>query len=64
MHGEKRAELLADLEKRTGLEIDDIEIGHIDFLKDAAFIKVYYTLGKDQTATIDTITRAKDFVEQ
>ena len=61
---EKRAELLADLEKRTGLEIDDIEIGHIDFLKDAAFIKVYYTLGKDQTATIDTITRAKDFVEQ
>ena len=61
---EKRAELLADLEKRTGLKIDDIEIGHIDFLKDAAFIKVYYTLGKDQTATIDTLTRAKDFVEQ
>ena len=61
---ERRAELLSDLEKRTGLKIDDIEIGHIDFLKDAAFIKVYYTLEKGQAATIDTLTKAKDFVEQ
>ena len=61
---ERRAELLEDLEKRLGLKIDNLEIGHVDFLKDAAFIKVYYTLGKDQTATIDTLTRAKDFVEQ
>ena len=36
----------------------------MDFLKDAAFIKVYYTLGKGQTATIDQLTRARDFVEQ
>lgn len=61
---ERRAELIADLEKRTGLKIDDVEIGHIDFLKDAAFIKVYYTLEKGQAATIDTLTKAKDFVEQ
>ncbi len=61
---ERRAELIADLEKRTGLRIDDVEIGHIDFLKDAAFIKIYYTLGKGQTATIDTLLKAKDFVEQ
>ena len=61
---ERRAELTEDLENRLGLKIDNLEIGHVDFLKDAAFIKVYYTLGKDQTATIDTLTRAKDFVEQ
>ena len=37
---------------------------HVDFLKDSAFIKIYYTLPKDQTGSIDTLTRAKDFVEQ
>ena len=61
---ERREELVADLEKRIGIKVDNLEIGHVDFLKDAAYIKVYYTLGKDQTATIDTLTRAKDFVEQ
>ena len=61
---ERRAELIADLEKRTGLKIDNIEIGHVDFLRDAAFIKIYYTLGKGQSATIDQLTKAKDFVEQ
>ncbi|MBR3653787.1 MAG: DUF4956 domain-containing protein [Bacteroidales bacterium] len=61
---ERRAELVADLEKRLGLKVDNLEIGHVDFLKDAAFIKVYYTLAKGQTATIDQLTRARDFVEQ
>ncbi|MBR1677903.1 MAG: DUF4956 domain-containing protein [Bacteroidales bacterium] len=61
---ERRAELVADLEKRIGVKVDNLEIGHVDFLKDAAFIKIYYTLGKGQTDSIDTLTRAKDFVEQ
>lgn len=61
---ERRAELVADLEKRVGVKVDNLEVGHVDFLKDAAFIKVYYTLGKDQTGSIDSLTRAKDFVEQ
>ncbi|MBQ9184855.1 MAG: DUF4956 domain-containing protein [Bacteroidales bacterium] len=61
---ERRAELIADLEKRIGIKVDNVEIGHVDFLKDAAFIKVYYTLGKGETNTINTLTRAKDFVEQ
>ncbi len=61
---ERRAELIADLEKRTGVKVDNLEIGHVDFLRDAAFIKVYYTLGKGENASIDTLTRAKDFVEQ
>ena len=61
---ERRAELKADLEKRLGFRVDNLEIGHVDFLKDAAFIKVYYTLGKGETASIDSLTKAKDFTEQ
>ena len=61
---EKRDELIADLEKRTGVKVDNLEIGHVDFLRDAAYIKIFYTLEKGQTGSIDTLTRAKDFVEQ
>ncbi|MBQ6763379.1 MAG: DUF4956 domain-containing protein [Bacteroidales bacterium] len=61
---ERRAELIADLEKRVGVKVDNLEVGHVDFLKDAAFIKIYYTLDKGQTGSIDQITRAKDFLEQ
>lgn len=39
---EKRTELLQDLEKRTGLKINRIEIGRIDYLKDSARINIYY----------------------
>ena len=39
---EREPELVADLKKRTGLDILRVEVGHIDFLKDAAFVKVYY----------------------
>ena len=34
--------LLADLEQRTGLPIDRIEIGRLNFLRDSAEITVYY----------------------
>ena len=61
---ERRAELVEDLEKRTGLKINNVEVGHIDFLKDAAFIKIYYNLEKGQTGSIDSLTKAKNFVEQ
>ena len=61
---EKRQELIEDLEKRVGVKVEKLEVGHVDFLRDAAFIKIYYTLGKDQSGSIDTLTRAKDFVEQ
>ena len=60
---EKREELVADLEKRLGVKVDNVEIGHVDFLKDAAFIKVFYRLGKGESNSVNTITRAKDYVE-
>jgi hypothetical protein len=61
---ERRAELVSDLQRRLGLKIDNLEIGHVDFLKDAAFIKVYYTLDKGESApSIDQLTRARDYIE-
>jgi hypothetical protein len=39
---ENRDKLKKDLEERTGLTINRIEIGKIDFLKDAARINIYY----------------------
>ena len=36
--------LKADLEERTGLEIINIEIGDIDFLKDSATVKITYKI--------------------
>ena len=60
---ERRAELIADLEKRVGVKIDNIEIGHVDFLRDAAFIKVYYTLSDGETSTIGELTKAKNYVD-
>lgn len=39
---EKRAELLIDLELKTGLKINRISIGKIDFSKQTATLKIYY----------------------
>lgn len=39
---ERQAELIQDLKDRTGLNIHRISIGKLDFLKDAAQIKIYY----------------------
>ena len=41
---ENRATLIADIEERTGLKVLDVEIGHIDFLRDVAYIKITYPL--------------------
>ena len=56
---ENRETLLADIKERTGIEATDIEIGHIDFLRDVAYIKIKYTLPKGAEDTIGTITKFK-----
>ena len=58
---ERRDELVEDLRQRTGLDIREIEIGQVDFLKDTAWIKVTYELPAGQVNTIDKLTRTKDF---
>ena len=40
---DKRQELKTDLEQRLGLDITRIEVGAIDFLRDMAMLRVYYT---------------------
>ncbi|MDF9830062.1 putative membrane protein [Parabacteroides sp. PF5-6] len=54
---DRQAELLDDLKKRTGLPINKVEVGHIDFLRDAAFIKVYYESDNQEINTVDHLTR-------
>ena len=39
---DSRAELIADLEERTGLTIHRVEVERVDFLRDAARLYIYY----------------------
>ena len=50
---DKREELIADLEKRTGLKVIKVEVGAIDFLKDAAIVKMYYK-SNEANNSVDT----------
>ena len=58
---DKTAELKADLEERTGLKIEKMEVGHIDYLRDAAFIKIWYKPAPGEASTIGTYTKIKEF---
>jgi hypothetical protein len=42
IHAGRREELIADLSQRTGVEIEKIEIGKVDLLRDTAVIKVFF----------------------
>lgn len=48
---ERQDELLADLKRRTGLDITKVDIGSIDFLKDMALIKIFYNDTDDSEST-------------
>ena len=61
-HG-REDELKADLEERTGLSIRRIEVGHIDFLRDVAYLKVHYDPIDEEPNTIDTMVKHKDFMK-
>lgn len=54
---ERREELIADLESRTGLKIIAVEIGGIDFLKDCAIIKISYEPEGKEINTTDLVGR-------
>ena len=54
---EKRDELKADLEKRTGLKILSIEVGTIDFLKDSVIIRIFYDDPADRGSSVMTMGR-------
>ncbi len=57
VHPEKRAELIADLEKRTGLKIITVEVGTIDFLKDSVILRIFYDEDADRGSSIQAMGR-------
>ncbi|MDR1563041.1 MAG: DUF4956 domain-containing protein [Dysgonamonadaceae bacterium] len=54
---DKYKDLLANVKERTGLDVIKIEVGHIDFLRDVAFLKVHYKANSDEINTIDHVTK-------
>ena len=50
---ERRGELIADLEQRLGHKVNRVEVGNVDFLRDVAFLKVFYTPAKGEYPTSD-----------
>lgn len=54
---EKRPELIADLEKRTGLTIVNVEVGTIDFLKDSVILRIFYDEDMDRGNSIKDLGR-------
>ena len=59
---ERRAEMIADLEERLGHKVNKVEVGHVDFLRDVAFVKVYYELPEGEINTVDHISKPNQFV--
>lgn len=54
---EKRAELIADLERRTGLKIIRLDVGSVDFLKDSVLIRIYYDEPAIAANTMEEVTK-------
>ena len=56
---EQRNNMIEDLKKRTGLNVVSVEIGHVDFLKDTAIVKMFYLSDIYENNTIGHITKLK-----
>ena len=52
--------LLDDLRNRTGLDIVKAEVGHINFLKDTAYVKITYKTDGNNLNSIDKMTKYKE----
>lgn len=54
---EHRAELIEDLKKRTGMDVVRVEVGHIDFLRDTAMLRVHYVSNDNQHNSVDKLLK-------
>ena len=54
---EKEGELIADLKKRTGLDILRVEVGAIDFSKDTVMVKIYYEPLTNEVNSVNQVGR-------
>lgn len=50
---DKREQLIADLKKRTGLDIIKVEVGAIDMLRDMTMLRVYYRSTENGSNSVD-----------
>lgn len=50
---EKYNELKADVEERTGLKVNRVEVGSVNFLRDTANVKVYYFASENRINEAD-----------
>lgn len=57
---DKRKELIEDLKERTGIDIDRVEIGSIDFLRDTAILRLYYKSDEFENADQNTSKKFRD----
>ena len=57
---ERREELVADLRERTGLDVLNVEIGAIDFLRDMAMLRVYYKSDSGRNKDLDNMIKIKN----
>ena len=59
----RRAELIADLEKRLGITVRRVDIGTVNFLKDMALLKVWYEPedGNEENTVDELIRKVPNF---
>ena len=60
IHPDKRVELVEDLKQRTGLPINRVEIGRINFLRDTVRLLIYYQEDRDSNLVGDVEVSSLD----
>ena len=56
---ERREELIADLESRTGLKVTKVEVGSMDFLRDMVMLRISYESNDDGKKDVDTMLKLR-----
>lgn len=56
----RRTELIADLEERLGHKVNRVDVGNVDFLRDVAFLKVYYTPSRGEIPPTDSTLKINE----
>ena len=57
---ERKKELIADLEQRLGLEIVQVEVGAVDFIRDMAMVKIRYRGKRSDGDVADNLKLSKE----
>jgi uncharacterized membrane protein len=61
---ECKKELIADLEQRLGLEIVQVEVGAVDFIRDMAMVKIRYRGKRSDGDVADNLKLSKEQLKQ